>query len=113
MKRDWLHADQGYVHFQQPKTEEEERALEPAAGRLAASKPGRKNSPYLLPADTGDGHYTAAKGCLARLCASAKIEGVPPHTLRHTFGSVAGDLGFAELTIAALLGHPAGGTTPG
>ncbi len=32
-----------------------------------------------------------------------------PHTLRHTFASVAGDLGFSELTIAALLGHTAHG----
>ena len=34
-----------------------------------------------------------------------------PHTLRHTFASVAGDLGFSELTIAALLGHAARGVT--
>src|SRR5712691_3562832 len=103
LQRDWLHADQGYVHFPDTKSDGQVRAIGPAAGRLAASQPGRKNSPYLLPADTGDGHYTAAKGCLARLCASAKIEGVTPHTLRHTFGSVAGDLGFSELTIAGLL----------
>jgi integrase len=31
------------------------------------------------------------------------------HTPRHTFGSVAGDLGCSELTIAALLGHAARG----
>ena len=53
------------------------------------------------------------KGCLARLCATAGIAGVTPHTLRHTFGSVAGDLGFSELTIAALLGHAARGVTQG
>ena len=28
-----------------------------------------------------------------------------PHTLRHTFGSIAGELGFSELTIRAMLGH--------
>ena len=28
-----------------------------------------------------------------------------PHVLRHSFASVAADLGFSELTIAALLGH--------
>ncbi|TIL83007.1 MAG: integrase, partial [Mesorhizobium sp.] len=39
----------------------------------------------------------------------AGLEGVTPHTMRHSFASVAGDLGFAESTIAALLGH-AGGT---
>jgi len=31
--------------------------------------------------------------------------------LRHTFASVAGDLGFSELTIAGLLGHSAHGVT--
>jgi integrase len=36
---------------------------------------------------------------------------VTPHTLRHTFASLAGDLGFSELTIAALLGHAARGVT--
>jgi integrase len=30
---------------------------------------------------------------------------ITPHTLRHSFASVAADLGFSELTIAALLGH--------
>lgn len=33
------------------------------------------------------------------------LKGVTPHTLRHTFGSVAGDPGFSELTIRAMLGH--------
>lgn len=31
--------------------------------------------------------------------------------MRHTFASVAGDLGFSELTIAALLGHASRGVT--
>ena len=44
---------------------------------------------------------------------TAKIEGVTPLTLRHTFGSVAGDLGFSELTIATLLGHAARSVTQG
>ena len=32
-------------------------------------------------------------------------EGITPHTLRHSFASVAGDLGYSEPTIAALIGH--------
>jgi len=43
----------------------------------------------------------------------AKLAGVTPHVLRHTFASVAGDLGFSELTIAGLLGHAARGVTQG
>jgi site-specific recombinase XerD len=48
---------------------------------------------------------------LRALCAIAGIKGVTPHVLRHTFGSVAGDMGFSELTIKALLGHGARGST--
>jgi integrase len=48
---------------------------------------------------------------LERVCADARIENITPHTLRHTFASVAADLGFSELTIAALLGHAARGVT--
>ncbi|PWB88882.1 integrase [Methylocystis sp. MitZ-2018] len=109
----WLHADLGYVHFPDTKSDGQVRAIGPTAAKLAVGQPGRKDSPYVFPADVGAGHFTAAKGCLTRLCAAANIEGVTPHTLRHTFASIAGDLGFSELTIAALLGHAARGVTQG
>ena len=111
LKRDWLHADRGYVHFPDTKSDGQVRAIGAAAAQLAVSQQTRKNCPYVFPSNVGDGHFTAAQSCLARLCATAKIDGVTPHTLRHTFGSVAGDLGFSELTIAALLGHAARGVT--
>jgi integrase len=41
------------------------------------------------------------------------LKGVTPHALRHTFASIAGELGFSELTIAGLLGHAAGSVTAG
>jgi site-specific recombinase XerD len=113
MQRGWLHADRGYVHFPDTKSDGQVRAIGPTAARLAASQTVRKNCPYVFPSDVGDGHFTATKSCLVRLCATAKIEGVTPHTLRHTFGSLAGELGFSELTIAALLGHSAKGVTQG
>jgi integrase len=111
LQKSWLHSERGYIHFPDTKSDGQARAIGPSAAKLAASQTGPKNSPYVFPADVGDGHFTAAKGCLARLCAAAKIQGVTPHTLRHTFGSIAGDLGFSELTIAALLGHVARGVT--
>jgi integrase len=36
---------------------------------------------------------------------------VTPHTLRHSYASTAADLGFSELTIAALIGHKKGSVT--
>jgi integrase len=113
LRRDWLNADRGYVHFPDTKSEGQVRAIGPTAAKLAASQTTRKNCPFVFPSDVGDGHFTATKNCLARLCVRANIQGVTPHTLRHTFGSVAGDLGFSELTIAALLGHAARGVTQG
>jgi integrase len=45
----------------------------------------------------------------------ARVGGLPknvtPHVLRHSFASVAADLGFSELTIAALIGHRGGSIT--
>src|SRR5690606_37130791 len=89
------------------------RAIGPSAAKLAVSQRILIGSPYVFPSDFGEGHFTEAKACLVRLCASVGIVGVTPHTLRHTFGSVAGDLGFSELTIRALLGHAAQSVTQG
>jgi integrase len=50
-------------------------------------------------------------GAWKRIAKRAKLLGVTPHTLRHSFASVAGDMGFTESTIAAMLGHAAGSVT--
>ena len=59
----------------------------------------------------GDGHFIGVVRVLDRVCEKARLADVTPHTLRHTFASLAGDLGVSELMIAALLGHSARGVT--
>jgi integrase len=39
------------------------------------------------------------------------LEGITAHVLRHSFASIANDLGFTEVTIAALVGHAKGSVT--
>jgi integrase len=39
------------------------------------------------------------------------LDGVTAHVLRHSFASVANDLGYTEITIAALIGHSKGSMT--
>ncbi|WP_459455346.1 tyrosine-type recombinase/integrase [Rhizobium sp. No.120] len=69
-------------------------------------------NPYVLPGPRSEkGYYTALDDALDRLTARAGLEGVTSHTLRHSYASVAGDLGFTEITISALLGHAAGNVT--
>ena len=45
------------------------------------------------------------------LFADTPLWGVTPHVLRHSFASMANDLGFTEITIAALIGHAKGSVT--
>ena len=40
-----------------------------------------------------------------------QLADVTPHVLRHSFASIANDLGFTEVTIAALVGHAKGSVT--
>jgi integrase len=69
-------------------------------------------NPFVLPGPRSEnGHYTALDDALERLTEKAGLEGVTSHTLRHSYASVAGDLGYTEITISALLGHAAGNVT--
>lgn len=105
MERPWVHAMGGYVAFPDTKGDAQLRAISPEAIKVVVSQPEIAGNAYVFPAATGEGPYTAVSACLKRLCRSVKITGVTPHTLRHTFGSMAGELGFSELTIRAMLGH--------
>ncbi|TXH81198.1 MAG: DUF4102 domain-containing protein [Rhizobium sp.] len=70
------------------------------------------DNPHVLPSPRKeDGYYTSFDASLDRITEKAEIEGVTSHTLRHSYASVAGDLGFTEITISALLGHAAGNVT--
>jgi len=69
-------------------------------------------NPFVLPGPRSkSGHYSALDDALDRLTEKAGLDGVTSHTLRHSYASVAGDLGFTEITISALLGHAAGNVT--
>ena len=50
---------------------------------------------------------------LRRLCAKANVPAIYPHALRHTFASVAVEVGYSEFVVAGLLGHAAGSVTAG
>lgn len=108
---EWINTKQGYVRFPDTKTGAQVRVIGAAAAKVASEQARQTQSPYVFPADSGDGNFTAETATLRRLCSDAGIEAVTPHVLRHTFASMAGELGFSELTIKALLGHSARGVT--
>jgi integrase len=113
LERTWFKPHDRAIHFPDTKSGEQVRVIGGAAMQCIDNQPVHEQSPYLFPADVGDGHFIGVVRVLDRVCAKANLTGVTPHVLRHTFASVAGDLGFSELTIAGLLGHAARGVTQG
>ncbi|AKM09074.1 integrase [Croceicoccus naphthovorans] len=110
LERSWLLEEEHAIHFATTKTGAQRRVIGESAQKLLLDQPN-DGSKYFFPADWGDGHFIGVVRVLDRICARAELENVTPHVLRHTFASVAGGLGYSELTIAALLGHASRGIT--
>lgn len=110
LQRIWLDEEECAIRFPDTKSGAQIRVIGQAAIDLLLDQPKTK-SPFFFPADWGEGHFIGVVRVLDRVCQKAGLADITPHTLRHTFASLAGDLGFSELTIAALLGHSARGVT--
>jgi integrase len=82
------------------------RPLSHAACSVLRNLPRMMTGELVFPATRGDGRMSGFPRLWTRI---AKMGGLPedltPHTLRHSFASLAGDLGYSEPTIAALVGH--------
>lgn len=105
--------------------------IEGSCLRLSDSKEGRSVRPIGLPVveflesrERGDigtyvfpgprGEDTSFGGLPNQwneIFTGSPLEGVTPHILRHSFASLGNDLGFTEVTIAALMGHAKGSVT--
>ena len=88
------------------KTGRSMRPMSQAACKALGSLPRLSSGDLVFPATRGAGKMTGFPKLWARM---AKLGDLPadvtPHVLRHSFASLAGDLGYSELTIAALIGH--------
>lgn len=105
----WLGAN--CVHFPDTKTGPQTRTIGKAVSALIQSQKRSDEQVFVFPSDRADTHLIAADKTIARLCHLAGLKDVTLHTLRHTFASVAADMGYSELTIAGLLGHASLGIT--
>jgi integrase len=111
VRRDWL-MPAGGVDLPDSKSGPQARPVGQAAMKMLSARFKGNNQTWAFPADRGEGHFVGLPKVLARVCKKANFKkNVTAHVLRHTYASVAGDLGFSELTIAGLLGHGAGSVT--
>ena len=64
------------------------------------------DSDLVFPATRGDGRMVGFPRFWKRIAKLGELPAdVTPHVLRHSFCSQASDLGYSDLTIAALVGH--------
>lgn len=103
----WTEVDfnRGLLVLADSKTGKSIRPLGAAASAILATIAPDPDSPYVFPAESGDGHYQGTKGVWPKVVEKAKLPGVTPHTLRHTMGSIAVSTGEALALTGAILGH--------
>ncbi|HEV7252679.1 MAG TPA: site-specific integrase [Mesorhizobium sp.] len=112
LRREWVDKANSCVRYPATKSGPQVRAIGSPALRLISKQPTVAKNPYVFPGEAGeDQHFVGIPRVLQRIAAKAELNGITPHTLRHTFASFAAELGFSELTVAALLGHASRGVT--
>ncbi len=109
LKAQWV--GKSAINFPDTKSGPQTRGIGKEAVLLIKAQFACPDQIWVFPSDRCEGHLVCVEKTLRRACSVARLEGVTPHTLRHTFASIAGDLGYSELTIAGLLGHAAMGVT--
>ena len=66
---------------------------------------------YVFPGLGDDNAFGSFPNHWEQIFRNSPLPDVTPHVLRHSFASIANDLGFTEVTIAALVGHAKGSVT--
>ena len=90
------------------------RPLSTAVCDLLRSLPRQPNAVLVFPPVKGGEGATMSgfSKAFVRITNAAELpRDITPHVLRHSYASVAGDLGYSDATIATLIGHKGGGIT--
>lgn len=66
---------------------------------------------YVFPGQEDDNAFGSFPNHWEKIFQDTSLSDITPHVLRHSFASIANDLGFTEVTIAALVGHAKGSVT--
>lgn len=66
---------------------------------------------YVFPGQGEDNAFGSFPNHWEQIFEETALCDITPHVLRHSFASIANDLGFTEVTIAALVGHAKGSVT--
>ena len=82
------------------------RALPQAACDVLEAQGAGKAEALVFPPIKGEGLMGGFPYLFQRIVKAGSLPAdVTPHVLRHSFASLASDLGYSEATVAALIGH--------
>lgn len=111
LRWDEVDFEQKCLRLEDTKTGRSLRPIGEAALMILRRQPRHANSQFVFTGAKGNSPYQGTRKEAARFFQAAGLENVTPHTLRHTFASVASSLGYSDGTIAGLLGHKGRGVT--
>ncbi|MEY4671198.1 MAG: hypothetical protein RLZZ415_1077 [Pseudomonadota bacterium] len=97
--------ERGLLVLADSKTGRSVRPLAAAAVKLLQTIERDEDSDFVFPADSGESFFQGTKKVWPKIIAKAGLEGVTPHTLRHTVGAIATSSGEALALTGAILGH--------
>ena len=104
--------DRRTAMLEETKTGRSIRALPDAAYAVLRGLSKGATTSLVFPASRGIGPMSGYASMFDRIVAASALgRDVTPHVLRHSFASMAADLGYSELTIAALIGHKSASIT--
>jgi integrase len=109
----WTEVDEAAGCFRLAESKEgaSTRPIGKSAFAVLAQLDRTAGSDWVLPGKRRDLPYGGIRRVWQDVRGRSSLAGITPHTLRHSFASMAGDLGYSESTIAAMLGHAAGSVT--
>ncbi len=111
LRWEWIDFERGSLLLPDSKTGAKNVPLGAPALRSLVELPRQEESPYVLPAERGNGHFVGIQKPWQRIRAVAGLKDVRIHDLRHSFASIAVSGGDSLYLVGKVLGHRQSRTT--
>jgi integrase len=111
LRWEWIDFERGCLLLPDSKTGAKTVPLGAPALCVLAELPRQDDSPYVLPAERGDGHFVGIQKPWQRVRGVARLDDVRIHDLRHSFASIAVSGGDSLYLVGKVLGHRQSRTT--
>lgn len=117
LRWEYVDFDNQCFHFPDTKTGKQNRPFGKAAKELLESLHKGEKEGFVFPSSVGKGYYRGTNRVFDSIRKIVDEEGktiikkdIRIHDLRHTFATIAADMGYSDLVIGGLLGHSTGRT---